>query len=184
MDHFGSCASDWRVDQGTSACPSQPLGPPRVPFGIPSAWCFLFSMYVYGYEGMKSRKNSWKFINMKWRMKQVMLLTRISFNQIQICWLYHPRFAEWFLPWFTTQACFRKPPNKPISPKTSFRGNCLPYPEISTKLGRLGECSPLRSRPRILRFCLLSPALPQHRCDQGVQRWNVKVWRPMHPPKN
>ena len=48
----------------------------------------------------------------------------------------------------------------------------------------LGECSPLRSRPRILRFCLLSPALPQHRCDQGVQRWNVKVWRPMHSPKN
>ena len=59
-----------------------------------------------------------KFTHGWMKQVQVMLLTRISFNQIQICWLYHPRFAEWFCHDLLHRLVFGKP-YQPISPKTS-----------------------------------------------------------------
>lgn len=65
----------------------------------------------------------------------VMLLTRISFNQIQICWLYHPRFVVGSATIYYTGLFSENPIS--LSAQKRARLNSPSLPRNETKLGRL-----------------------------------------------
>lgn len=117
-----------------------------------------------------------------------MLLTRISFIQIPICWLYHPRFVVGS-PRIYYRLVFGKP--KAYQPR---RARGLPsLPRNETKLGRnplllamaRSYCgvSTIEVPPADITVLPIIASFATTQVRPRGQGWNAKVWRPMHPPK-